>query len=108
MIKLDGLDSIDAAHSWLGAIVSVDERDLQPLSAGEYYYHQVLGFDVYDTSGHWIGKVRRLWSNPGCDLYVVAGAAKEYLIPAVKEIIERVDLAENKMVINPPAGLLDL
>ena len=42
------------------------------------------------------------------DLYVVQGATKEHLIPAVKDIIEKVDFASGKMIINPPEGLLDL
>jgi len=39
---------------------------------------------------------------------VVKGNSKEYLIPAVKEVIETVDLAGGKMIVNPPEGLLDL
>jgi 16S rRNA processing protein RimM len=68
----------------------------------------VIGLEVFDTQGERIGIVTRTWPTPGGELYVVNGGSKEYLIPAVKEIIEKVDLASGKMIINPPEGLLDL
>ena len=41
------------------------------------------------------------------DVYVVQGRDREYLIPAVDEIVREVDLARGRMVIDPPEGLLD-
>ncbi len=108
LLKLHGIEGIGDADKWLGSILSVDEETLQPLGPGEYYHYQVLGLDVFDLQGRWIGVVTRIWSKAGGDLYVVTGASKEYLIPAVKEVVEKVDIPEGKIIINPPAGLLDL
>lgn len=108
LVKLSGVDGIDDAQGRVGAVLSVAERDLSSLPAGEYYHYQVVGLEVFDTQGERIGVVTRTWSTPAGELYVVSGAHKEYLIPAVKEIVEKVDLAAGKVVINPPEGLLDL
>ena len=108
LLKLSSIDQIDAAAKWVGSILYVAEQSLDSLSAGEYYHYQVIGLEVFDTEGGRIGVVARTWSTPGGEIYIVAGASKEYLIPAVKEIIEKVDLAAGKIIINPPAGLLDL
>ena len=108
LLRLRGIDGINEAEPWVGSVVSIAEETLQPLGPGEYYHYQVIGFDVVDTRGNWLGVVTRLWSNPGGDLYVVTGEHKEHLIPAVKEIVEKIDFAGGTMVINPPAGLLDL
>ncbi len=108
LLHLRGIDGIDEAEKRVGAILSVAEEALQPLGPGEYYYYQMVGLDVYDTHGEWIGIITRIWSKEGGDLYVVTGSRKEYLIPAAKEMIEKVDLLGGKMIINPPAGLLDL
>jgi 16S rRNA processing protein RimM len=108
LVKLSSVDQIDAAAKWVGSILYVAEQSLDSLSAGEYYHYQVIGLEVFDTKGERIGVVARTWSTPGGELYIVNGASKEYLIPAVKEIIEKVDLAAGKIIINPPAGLLDL
>jgi 16S rRNA processing protein RimM len=108
LVKLSGMDRIDDAEPWVGSILYLAERDLDSLPSGEYYHYQVIGLEVFDTKGERIGVVARTWSTPGGELYVVNGVFKEHLIPAVKEIIEKVDFATGKMVINPPEGLLDL
>lgn len=108
LIKLEGIESIEDAKKWVGSTLAVAEEGLRPLEPGEYYYYQVLGLDVYDTHGQWLGVLSRVWSKKGGDLYVVQGTAKEYLIPAVKELIEQIDLPGRKIIVNPPPGLLDL
>jgi 16S rRNA processing protein RimM len=108
LVKLSGVDRINDAQQWVGSILYVPERDLDSLPSGQYYHYQVIGLEVFDTQGNRIGVVARTWSTPGGELYVVNGAFKEHLIPAVREIIEKVDLAAGKVVINPPDGLLDL
>ena len=108
LVKLAGVDRIDDAQRRVGSILSVAERDLGSLPAGEYYHYQVVGLEVFDTQSKRIGVVTRTWSTPAGELYVVTGAHKDFLIPAVKEIIEKVDLAAGRVVINPPEGLLDL
>lgn len=108
LIKLEGIDQIDEAEKWVGSTLAVAEEALQPLEPGEYYHYQVVGFTVYDTQGRWLGILTRIWSKKGGDLYVVQGNDKEYLIPAVREVIEKIDLPGGKIIINPPPGLLDL
>jgi len=108
LIKLRGIDHIDPARSCIGAKLLVEESALAVLESGEYYQYQVIGFEVLDTCGNKIGRLVSTWSTPGGELYVVEGLTREHLIPAVKEIVEKVDFIEKKIVINPPEGLLDL
>ena len=108
LVLLDGVANIDQAQKWVGATVAVAEAQLPPLAPGEYYYYQTVGLEVFDINGARIGVVERIWPKPGGDLYVVKGETKEYLIPIVKEIIEKIDLAAGRIIINPPAGLLEL
>jgi 16S rRNA processing protein RimM len=108
LVKFSGVDRLEEAKRCVGSVLYVAERDLDALAAGEYYHFQVIGLEVFDTRGARIGVIARTWATPGGELYVVTGPLKEYLIPAVKEIIEKIDFAANKMVINPPEGLLDL
>lgn len=108
LIKLKGIDSIDAAVRWVGARLSVRQADLDELGPGEYYHYQVIGFEVFSVSGKRIGTISSTLSTPAGELYVVQGSEREHLIPAVKEMIEKVDFDAGTMVINPPEGLLDL
>jgi 16S rRNA processing protein RimM len=108
LIKLRGIDTINDARKWIPSVLCIPADVLQPLKPGEYYHYQVVGLEVYDTAGSRIGAITRIWHKEGGDLYVVQGNDKEYLIPATKEVIEKVDFSAGKMIIRPPAGLLDL
>jgi 16S rRNA processing protein RimM len=108
LIKFREIAGIDEARNWIGWTICAPEAALPVLAQGEYYNYQAVGLEVFDLEGNHIGTVARTWSTAGGELYVVQGADREYLIPAVKDIIEKIDLAEGKMIINPPEGLLDL
>ncbi len=108
LLKLRGINSIGEAEKWVGFGLAVAEESLPRLAPGEYFHYQVVGLDVFDIHGRHIGVVARTWATPAGELYVVSGKSKEHLIPAVREIIDEVDLASGKLIINPPSGLLDL
>jgi 16S rRNA processing protein RimM len=108
LIKLRGIDDVEAAKLLIGATLSVAEDSLPVLEPGQYYHFHAIGLEVFDTRGNRLGIISRLWPVANGEIYVVRGAGKEYLIPAVKDIIEKVDFDAGKMIINPPDGLLDL
>ncbi len=108
LLKLRGIDDIDGARQWVGWTLSVKEEALETPAPGEYYHYRVIGLEVFDVHGAGIGTVTQIWSTPGSELYVVAGAGKEHLIPAVKQFIISVDFEAGQMIVNLPAGLLDL
>lgn len=108
LVKFSGVNGIGEAQKWIGSILSIAETALPLLDPGEYYHYQAVGLEVFDLQGERIGVVTSVQSTAAGALYVVQGSNKEHLIPAVKEIIEKVDFAAKKMVINPPQGLLDL
>ena len=108
LVKFRAVNGISEAEKWRGSVLSVSETALPNLEGGEYYHYQTIGLEVFDLRGERIGVVTRTWATPAGELYVVQGQDKEYLIPAVKEIIEKVDFAARKIIIDPPPGLLDL
>lgn len=108
LIKLREVEHIDAAQQYVGATLLVEDSSLHALAPGQYYHYQIVGFAVFDQDGRAIGTIAATLSTPGGEIYAVRNGDKEYLIPAVREIIEKVDFDEKKVTINPPDGLLDL
>jgi 16S rRNA processing protein RimM len=108
LVKFQEVDSIDEAVKHVGSTLSVGEDALQSLPPGQYYQYQVVGFEVFSVRGERVGLISAIVSTPGGDIYVVQGAEKEHLIPAIREFIEKVDFTSAKIIINPPDGLLDL
>ncbi len=108
LLKLRGIDDMDAARELVGYRLSVPGERLAPLGTSEYYYAEVVGFEVRDADGGRVGTVTRIWAKQGGDLLVVAGAEREHLVPAVPEVIRQIDVVERTITIDPPDGLLDL
>jgi 16S rRNA processing protein RimM len=56
-----------------------------------------------------IGKVREVMRTGGVELLVVEDeSGRERLIPMAQAIVIDIDLAQRKIMIDPPEGLLDL
>lgn len=108
LLKLKDVDGIDAAAAWVGSTLLVAETALVSLGPGEYYHYQVVGFEVFSVAGERVGVISATLSTPGGELYVVRGTGREHLIPAVKELIDKVDFTAGRVIIDPPDGLLDL
>ena len=108
LIKLKSVDTIDAATRWIGATLTIPETELETPEPGEYYLYQAIGLEVVDLQGRSIGTVTDVLPTAGAGLYVVRGPSKEHLIPAVRDIIEKIDFDTGRMTVNLPEGLLDL
>ncbi|MCY4486547.1 MAG: ribosome maturation factor RimM [Deltaproteobacteria bacterium] len=108
LVKLRGIDDMDAARNMVGYRLSVPAERLAPLGSSEYYYAEVVGFEVRDAGGGRVGTVTRIWAKQGGDLLVVAGAEREHLVPAIPEVVRHIDVVEGTITIDPPDGLLDL
>lgn len=108
LIKLRQVDSIDAAARYVGTILSVPQAALEVLPPGQYYHYQIIGFEVFTTAGERVGIVQSTMATSGGELYIVHSGSKEHLIPAVKEIVDKIDFANRTVIIDPPVGLLDL
>ncbi|MGH3838085.1 MAG: PRC-barrel domain-containing protein, partial [Pseudonocardiaceae bacterium] len=54
-----------------------------------------------------LGTVREVVHAPASDLLVVETDRGEVLVPFVRAIVPEVDLAGGRVVLDPPAGLLD-
>ncbi|HKP51747.1 MAG TPA: ribosome maturation factor RimM [Chloroflexia bacterium] len=108
ILKLSGVDSIEAAEGLRGYWVMVPIEQAKKLPRGSYYLYQLAGLDVYDTSGEYVGKIDEIITSAANDVYVVRGPGVtdltgELLVPAIKAVVKRVDVAGGKMVIAPLA-----
>ncbi|MBS1408589.1 MAG: 16S rRNA processing protein RimM [Oscillospiraceae bacterium] len=84
LMKLEGIDDVDAAARLRGQTVCIRREDAQ-LPEGTMFIADLIGLKVL-CGDETIGKVTEILQRPGNDVYVVKGA-HEYLIPAVPEFI---------------------
>ncbi len=105
-IKFSGIDSPEDAEELRHKEIQIPRHLVKPLPRGQYYHFQLIGLQVYTTNGELLGSIDRILSTGSNDVYIVAGKQKEFLIPAIDDVVKEVDLAEGRMVIEPIEGLL--
>lgn len=108
LLSLVGVETMTEAEQLVGARVRVNEADLPALPDGEFYWFQVVGLDAVTEGGMPLGRVTAIIETPAHDIYVVRDGDRERLVPAVEEVVQRVDLAAGRLVIRPIEGLFDL
>jgi 16S rRNA processing protein RimM len=108
VVAFDGVGTMNAAEALAGAELRIAPEDTQPLSAGEFYRHELVGCRVETTDGRELGNVQRVEEGSGVDRLVVAGRRGEILIPLAAEICVTIDPAARRIVIQPPDGLIEL
>ncbi|MEH0972783.1 ribosome maturation factor RimM [Micromonospora sp. CPCC 205546] len=110
LVAFEGIGDRDVAEALRGTLVGVDSADVAPPEDPEEFHdHQLVGLAVVTPQGDRLGEVARIDHAPASDLLVLrrpeGGTA---LIPFVRAIVPEVDLAGGRVVVDPPAGLLDL
>ncbi|QDY79244.1 ribosome maturation factor RimM [Streptomyces qinzhouensis] len=88
-------------------IADVDPEET-PEDPDEYYDHQLVDLDVVLTDGTPVGRITEISHLPSQDLFIVERPdGDEVMIPFVEEIVTTIDLGEQRIVVDPPPGLLD-
>ncbi len=106
-LRMDGVDSPEAARRLSGRLLAVPREDALPPAEGSFYPWQLEGAVVETRDGRRVG--RFVGVEPGAqELWLVDDGTRRRLIPAVAEIVVEVSVADRRIVIDPPEGLLDL
>lgn len=109
LLKLKGIDDMNAAAQLKGKILKVPESKALVLSEGEYYIRDIYDMEVFDTSGELLGVICDIIVTGANDVYVVRKeGARDLLIPAIKSCILDVDVAGKRMTVKLLEGLREL
>jgi 16S rRNA processing protein RimM len=109
ILRLEGIGDAGAAERLRGAPLYVPTAEAAPLAPDQFYLHDVIGLRAERPDGSELGTVADVYTGTGQDVFVVraAGTGREVLVPAVKEMVKRVDVAAGVVVIDPIPGLFD-
>ena len=108
LLRLSGLNSIDQAEVFRGAGILIKKDSLAKKDEDEFFWYELLGLDVYLTTGQYLGVLKEIFPTASNDVYVVEGQGKEFLIPAIHQVVKEINISQKRMIISPMKGLLDL
>ena len=107
-LKFVEINSRDEAENLRNCELLIKQEDLINLAADEYFLHDLIGCNVLSESGEEIGEITDIMQNSSNDVYIVNSRdGKEILIPAVKEVVIKVNIKQKKVIIRPMDGLLE-
>lgn len=104
-------DNINDVEKFKGFDLKVAgaEREADQLDENEFYYDDIIGLEVYTTDNDYLGKIREITSLPSNDVWAIQrpNKGKDILIPYIEDIVLEIDLAANRVVIEPMDGLIE-
>ncbi len=105
ILKFQGIDSSDDARRLVGELLTVPLASVPSPPEGEYFHFQLLGLRVLTEEGEDLGRVSEILETGSNDVYIVSGEAGQLLIPALVDVIRKVQLDEGIMVVRLFDGL---
>lgn len=109
LIKLKEIPNKEEGQLYNGGFLQVPDEEVWPLPEGEYYYFQLEGLTVVDEEKGVLGTVCDILETGANDVYVVEREnGKELLLPAIPQVIRKVDLEAKTLHIHLLPGLEDL
>jgi len=109
ILKLDGIDTIEAAEPLIGSHLGLSLDALGGSSLPEELLPcQLIGLDVVLKDGAPFGVVVEMLLGAAQDCLIVEREGERYLVPNVPDIVRRISVEEGIVEIDPPEGLFDL
>lgn len=107
ILKLKGFDRIEDVTAFRGLDLYALRNEIAELKENQYFDEDLMGIEVFDKEGSFLGKLESVLHSPGNDVYTVkTGEGEEILLPAVRKFILSVDIENGRMVTDPLPGML--
>lgn len=110
LVAFDGVSDRTAAESLRGTLLVADSATSPaPAEDDTWWDHDLVGLAAESPAGERLGEVADVSHGAGGDLLVIRRPdGGEALVPFVAAIVPTVDVAGGRVVVDAPAGLLEL
>lgn len=107
LMSLAGVNSIEDAEKLRGTVIYIKRSDVK-LPEGRYFISDLLDCTVTDAdSGETLGILADVTETGANDVWHIKRDGKEYLVPAIDEVIVSVEPEKGAVVIRPLKGIFD-
>ena len=107
IMKIDGVDTIELAERLRNTVIYID-RDDASLSDDEVFIQDIIGCEAFDVdTNQKLGEVTDVITGIANDVWTITQNGKEYLLPAIDDVVISKDLENNKVFIRAMKGIFD-
>jgi 16S rRNA processing protein RimM len=107
LLRLNECSDITQAETLREWEVLIPRQSFALLPPGEYYWFEVEGLTVYASDGQYLGIIAEIIHTGSNDVYVVRHETHEVLVPALKDVVREIDLAQGRMHLFPAQWILE-
>ena len=105
---IKGVNNREAAEALQGLQVFIPRKALPKTEEDEFYWEDLKGLSAETTKGKFLGKVFSIQEyGAGTMLEIGHNLNHTFFVPFNREIVTKVDLSAQCLVIDPPLGLLE-
>lgn len=108
VLKFAGFDDMNSAEALRDAHLLITADQLVKLPKDSFYDFDLVDCDIITADGQALGKVTGVQHFGAAPLLVVKDGDREHLIPLASSICTDVNVAQKRIIVDPPEGLLDL
>ena len=108
LVKFEGIDSVEEAEKLKNLQIKIDSDEVGELEENEFYFHQIIGCEVFDENDRNLGEIIDILTPGANDVWVIKGEeGKEILIPYIEDVVKKIDITSKKVNIEVMEGLID-
>ena len=106
--KIEGVDTIEQAKALRDTVLYIKRSDVK-LPEGKWFVSELIGCEVLDADDNTqkYGILKDVEAVVANDIWYIDTPAGEVIIPAIKDVVIRCDVVENKVYIRALRGLFD-
>ena len=105
-LKLEGINNINEAEEYRNSYIKVNRNALPDLPENTYYIVDLLDCNVVTVEGENLGQVKDVFNTGSNDIYDVKDEnGKQILIPAIKEVVKKIDITNKTITVELMEGL---
>ncbi len=105
LIDFQCISDMNAAELLTGALLQVTREQLVKLPADSYFVFDIIGLSVYTETSEYLGKIEDVLHTGANDVYVVKKDRLSLLVPALKQVVKKIDFDNCRMIVKLPEGL---
>jgi 16S rRNA processing protein RimM len=107
-VKFEDIETEEDAEDLVGTLTYLPLTMLPELEEDQFYFHEIIGFEVVDASHGNIGKIASINDRTAQALFEIKKDDKNILVPMNDEFIEKIDKINKTIYLTTPEGLIDL
>lgn len=99
IVKLPDCDNRELAQRYTNDLIAINRDQLPELEAETYYWTDLIGLQVINTTGYDLGQVKEVINTGANDIFIVEND-KRRLIPHTEDVVKSINLKDNILTVD--------